>query len=448
MKQSLLILVCSIFALTAHSQALRVEEGQANYDRSSLYLIMVEDQGLINAEVIKNAYFEAPMPDKFNDHNLELRCFSPKNYAVTKEDCEAFAQKYGVKVTQSDGDSFGKGIASELTGGLVDAANIRDLPVVTMKVFDEHKVAAGLVSKWFCRDSAGNFHTDLIVERGHYNASGQDAMKAISSARGLSSLGDAGAELISNTFVVVTRFNYVDKKDIVAAAKKVTTAFLGSYASLANTIVDATVQGYVVKATSHLYRLHWNDSIQNIFYDKYYVTPEDTTQEAQRKRLEFCNTNLFELAYVGTDNAWSDVSTTAFSNKTQDQMVHRATIRSLDAVIAKLQKKYEQFRTKTPLISTEPILAHVGLKEGVEAGDKFEVLEKQMDPQTSKVKYVRKSVITVDRKQIWDNRYNAEQEAIEANKGKAVDPAKTPKATMFKGNANGIAPGMLIRQLN
>lgn len=431
-----------LFSLNASSQALRVKDGETNYDRSSLYMVMVEDKGLVNAEVIKKAYHEAPMPDKFNDHNLGLRCFTPTDYPVTEEDHNAFSTKYGVRTSESFGAMLGKSLASEATGGLVDSVDIKNIPVVAMKVFEKENVARDIVAKWFCRDSCGNFHTDLVIDRGHYNASSQDAMKAILTARGLSALGDAGVELISNTFVVVTRFNYLDKKEVVEVAKGIATAFLGSDAAGLNSILDATIKGYVVKSTSFLYKLNWNDTIQNEFYERYYVTSEDTGEEADAKRLAFNSTDLFSLEFIGSGNAWADVSTTAFSNKTQDFQIHRATVRSLDAVIAKLQKSYEQFRTKTPLISTEPLSASIGLKEGVEPGDKYEVLQKTIDPEKNSVKYVRMGVIKADRS-VWDNRYNAEQELLESKKG-----SNEPTVTTFKGSAKDFAPGMLIRQIN
>jgi len=82
--------------------------------------------------------------------------------------------------------------------------------------------------------------------------------------------------------------------------------------------------------------------------------------------------------------------------------------------------------------------AKIGLKEGLEKGDKFEVLEQIMD-KNGRTRYKRKGVIKVDKKQIWDNRFMAAEEA--ENMQSLLD------YTLFKGG-KGYYKGMLIRQIN
>jgi hypothetical protein len=119
-----------------------------------------------------------------------------------------------------------------------------------------------------------------------------------------------------------------------------------------------------------------------------------------------------------------------------------ATIRSVDAVYVKLQKQYDVFKTKTPLFTGYPITAKIGLKEGLENNDKYEVLE-QVQDEKGLTKYVRKGIVTVDGKQIWDNRFSAGEELdakAKASTGIALD------RTFFRGTEN-YYPGMLIRQI-
>ena len=89
-----------------------------------------------------------------------------------------------------------------------------------------------------------------------------------------------------------------------------------------------------------------------------------------------------------------------------------------------------------------PITAKIGLKEGIAGGDKYEVLEQELDAE-GKTKYVRKGIVKVDKKQIWDNRFVAGEvqavDSIASNKPK-ID------RTLFKGAKNYYA-GMLIRQI-
>jgi len=155
----------------------------------------------------------------------------------------------------------------------------------------------------------------------------------------------------------------------------------------------------------------------------------------------FCS--LFKLKYIGSENAWADVQSTTLSTVSENDLIKRATIRSIDNVIAKLQREYETFRTKSPLVTTTPNLtAEIGLKEGVEPGDKFEVLEKIQNAETGIISYNRVGVIKATKGQIWDNRFAADEEQTENGE------VQTIKATQFSGGNSKMVPGMLIRQIN
>ena len=82
------------------------------------------------------------------------------------------------------------------------------------------------------------------------------------------------------------------------------------------------------------------------------------------------------------------------------------TVRNIDNVFAKLQKKYVVFRPVTPISSVGPITAMIGLKEGLEPGDKFEILKSTKDPKTGKISYVAFASAKVDKDfPIFDNLY-------------------------------------------
>ena len=102
----------------------------------------------------------------------------------------------------------------------------------------------------------------------------------------------------------------------------------------------------------------------------------------------------------------------------------------------KPQANYEEFRVKTPLLSTEPIAAKIGLKEDIDKKDKFEVLEQVLN-EDGTTSYERVAIIKVDKAHIWDNTFLSEETA-----------ETTEPYTVFKGNNQKLAPGMLIRQIN
>lgn len=106
---------------------------------------------------------------------------------------------------------------------------------------------------------------------------------------------------------------------------------------------------------------------------------------------------------------------------------------------AKLEKKYDVFKTKSPLMVAEDgtLYAHIGMKEGIEPKDKYEVLERAIDPKTGRTIYKSKGTITVVKDHIWDNRYMADQEP---------DHDSSINETYFEGKGD-YYNGLLIRQI-
>ena len=443
--KSIKIPFLSLMLLGSIALEAQVAPAQVKYRRSSLHMIMLDDKGLVNADLIKKTFKGMPIPEKFNDHSLKDRSFDPAAIVITDADRKETAKK------ESKAGSISKGIASSATGGLVDTTNTKDLPIKFDKYFTTNDIAKNLVAKWFNRSAKGTFDMKLIGERGSYDASALDIATAKSSKRGLSAVSDAGVELIGNTFVVVTRFNYISMEELAAAAKKTGAVAgklggaiggkAGAAGNLAGKAAGAAMdqaKGYVVQTTSYLYKLVWNDSIEAVFYQNYWI---DDNSFDQAKKDAFDKSNFFTLELIGDEKANANVLSSAVVKKTDDELVAKATINAFDAVIAKLQKKYEIFRTKTPLFSGDPITAKIGLKEGLEEGDKFEVLEQVLDEKTGKTKYEKKGVIKVEKGMIWDNRFGAEDEP----KIEGVTPATPLDRTTFSGG-KGYYSGMLIRQ--
>lgn len=445
----LVLIACIGITVTSTAQSGSGDQKKTDvkYRRSSLYTIMLDDAGLINGAVIKDAFLKARIPDKFNDQVLEIRMFDPKKYPLTPEEKVKAHMPKKANAWGQLAVNTGKGIASDVTGGLVDTTAAKELPYVIGKFAVNNNIAKGMVAKWFNRSPDGTFNMNLIGERGSYDATEMQAGIAKQSVRGVAALADAGIELIGNTFVVVTRFNYVKKEAIASATKSaVTTA--GSFfsvngksvADLANSAVDVMAKGYVVQTTSYLYKLVWNDSVEAVFYQNYWI---DNEHPDPAKKAAFDKTTLFTLELIGDESAWADVQSTIYTKKTEEDLIRVATVRAIDAVIAKLEKKYDVFKTKTPLYSMDPLSAKIGLKEGLEGGDKYEVLEQTLDEKTGLTKYVCMGKIKVDKDQILDNRYMAaELPKADNTAGKAMIDR-----TLFEGSSRKFAPGMLIRQL-
>ena len=244
--------------------------------------------------------------------------------------------------------------------------------------------------------------------------------------------------------MIVNDFKYINKEEVAkeaggilsiisGAAKRKGNKDVAVIAEGAKTGTEVFGKGYVVKTTSYLYKLVWNDEVAAIFYNDLWM--EDSAIDID-KRKAFDETDIFKLALVGIETAWADVQSTVLTTKSDKELIAIATVKAADNVIAKLQRKYEVFRTKTPLLSGNPISAKIGLKEGLEKGDKYEVLEQVMNEE-GVIVFKRIGVIKVDKNHIWDNRYMAEEE----------NPS-TIEYTKFSGAKNKYYSGMLVRQIN
>jgi hypothetical protein len=123
--------------------------------------------------------------------------------------------------------------------------------------------------------------------------------------------------------------------------------------------------------------------------------------------------------------------------------IKKTEVNNVDKVFAELQKKYDVFKPKVPILTADPLTAQIGKKEGLEGGEKFEILEMTQDPETGRTKYVKIATTSVDKKLIWDNRYNGGEAPESEVKGKDGNPIT---ATHFKKDKKA-QPGMLLKQI-
>ena len=388
--------------------SVQAQETDANYRRSSIYSVLVNHTDQQFASEIKEAFLQIPVPDKFNDHNLS------------------------VKVLNLD---------KKLSG----ASSEKENPLIT-EFLNNNKVASRLVGRWFNRDFfTGQCNMELVKERGLYNATEFDKQLASRSARGMAMLQDAGEDLIGNTFVLVNDIRYVDKNKGAKTVGSILKVFGSIAAAYTGTNIDdltdnigdmvETIKGFKVKINTFLYKLEWSDDIATQFYQDQYGAVPDPTKKAN---FDAARGN-YKLKYVG--KVESSGGTTSFLGINEDQpvvMVRKACQRAIDENVVDLQRNYEEFRTKSPLVSVEPITAFVGMKEGVTAKSKFEVLE-VVELENGKHKYNHVGVIQPIENLIWDNRFMAVEEGAQGS---------TLGFTTFrKVSGKEFSKGMLIREM-
>lgn len=397
-----------LLVMMAFSTGTIAQEQGSDYRRSSIYSILVNHTDQQFANEIKEAFLQIPVPDKFNDHNLSVKVLN-----------------FNKKLSGADSQ--------------------KENPAIT-EFLQNNKVASRLVGRWFNRDFyTGQCNMDLVKERGLYNATEFDKQLASRSARGMAMLQDAGEELIGNTFVLVNDIRYVDKNkgaktgaSILKILGSVAAAYTGTNIDdVTNNLGDIveTIKGFKVKINTFLYKLQWSDEQAALFYKEQYAAKPDVVKHAN---FEAARSN-YKLKYVG--KVESSGGTTSFLGINEDQpivMVRKACQRAIDENVVDLQRNYEEFRTKSPLISIEPLTAYVGKKEGVTPNSKFEVLE-VVELENGSHKYNRVGIIEPIANLIWDNRFMAVEEGAQG--------ATLGYTTFRKVNGKDFAKGMLIREM-
>lgn len=258
-------------SMMAQKKGKKGEVKEVKYRRSSLHTILIESDDFPRKETVLKAYSEAPFPDKYNNHDIGEKSFDPKKYPVTDADREAAGQKKETKV-----GALAKGVASTATAGIADE-NAADYPIIIGKYLKDQKIAKKVVAKWFNRKDDGSFDVELVGERGAYSASEMEANIAKGSARGVSSLRDAGEELLKNTFVIVTKLKFVSNEVVASAAKVAALAAASKIAvppakaaaiKAAEEAYNIAKEGYSVWTTAYLYQLKWNEEIEATFYNE------------------------------------------------------------------------------------------------------------------------------------------------------------------------------------
>lgn len=365
------------------------DENLHSFRRSSLYTLMIGDESNDYYYHVKTVFGKEKIPAKFNDHNI-----GP------------------YEIPGKAGDDH-------------QPQNIENY-------LNKNHVAKQLIAKWFNRDRNGAFNMDLVARRGEYNASELDVKTALHSMRGSALLSDAGEELIGNTFVIVYDFADIDNE-------RDNRMFSKSSGGVKSNI----------KVKAYLYRLVWDDEAAALFYENYWMDKNNIDPE---RKKAFDRSDSFKMKYVGhisssessaigsIEHSKNIIKEIEAGNLMGTSLNHdeNAIKLALTTCINDLERKYEEFRTKFPLYSGNPIAAKVGTKEGIRRGDKFEVLERVLlDNGTSQ--YKRLGTVTVAKDEdVWNN--------------SALDEWFNPSAsdqehTIFQGTKGRYQPGMLIRYI-
>lgn len=411
-----------------------------------MVLLTTDEPGIEGAEdfsaQLDEAWQSYPFPDKYNKH---LISYTQGYGGAPKGGLLELINKYR--------DGF-EGMTLADAKGLMETIKNpsqynENLVAGIQTILAEQKIGNQLMRKWFNIQDDGTYDLNLINERASYNASQSDLAEASSTVRGAQAILDRGDDLISNTFVTFSKLAFYPSEPVAAFTKNLAYFIAGFTPSPANQIMItaadaayvATSKGYTARTTTALYQLVWNDDVKGAFYGMF--------TEDNKIDMEKFNAYEFPMTLVGIDNANSTtidaksglLSAVGVENEAIDNaLIKKTIIRNVDKLFAKLQKSYEVFAPVSQIISVDPLMADMGMKEGLEGGESFNLLEPVLNEETKEVEWKSIGVVKVSKKEIWDNRYDI----IEAGA-----PAETDggiKGTVLSNNKKA-AVGMVVKQV-
>ena len=410
MKKTVLILLLA-------SPILLLAQAKKDFVRSSLHMHLVDDFSFDNGDKVLDSYNKFQFPQNYNDHRIILNKIKLVDYKLTDEEKATSGKKKSL-LGSAMADAA-KGALAESTGGLVKVQDNSMVKLQINKYNKSNKIAHELVKKWFNIKEDGSFNLELIDLRSLQTKSME--MAAIAGASGTGGVDQVNS-LINNTFVVFTRLNYVSN---AIAAEVIRQSALQQVAKLpamlqkkgtqaANKIYEKTSEGFSVWTTAWLYQLKWDQGVFDLL---------QSTITDDKIDLEKFDAIDFKLEFLSQQKATSLVT---FSLKKEDKgrteqdVFDLSTIRNMDKVMVKLQKKNEVFKPIFPLRDKFSLAA--GTKEGIKGGETFEVLVSE------KGKYKRIGTMKIDKKRVWDNTWTGED--IE------------PGLTYFKKGSKKYIPGI------
>lgn len=256
-------------------------------------------------------------------------------------------------------------------------------------------IAKKVISKWYNKQANGSFSMDFIAKRGLYNASDYDVMRAKAGARGAAQLEDAGEELIKKSYIVAFDFAFVETWNDYYDRVDATNERIARQRKQRFIPTMRSQIGYRGSAQAFLYKVLWNDSLQQVFYENAWNNP--AFFEKMTIPIQFQET-VFMSNLDGSQAKFNAVNS-------DDQLAQILQKQASESALRQFAAQDRSLRVKNSVFETKPLSAKVGLKEDVKIDQRFFVYELVQGTDDKKVPHY-KGVIRAT-KNITDNRNDA-----------------------------------------
>lgn len=428
------------------------ENADSLYIRNSVYMLKLDmpadNEEYAHAYEVTNKAFDginfATRYPNYNDFNLGSHHIDWSTVpTATKAEMDAIEK-------ESAKDVLLKTTLASM-GVKVDPIAEREYAARLLNYFNANKFGNQLVAKWhvpqgadYKNVAAWDEQLGVIMALGMKGLSDEARENAKQTQNLVALCGNSENKLLGTTYVCVNNYRMMNAKEKSATAialAKVTVEYLPSIAKLAGQIAvkaaetaAAKTKGYFVRTNAYLFKLDWDKAKFDDFYAKYWDKPADFNANAN-----------YQLKYVGRSSKYAGAGLT-MKSANLDKLIARGALRATDAAFAALQRDYDEFRPMSSLhVDGNKLVAYIGTKEGVKAGDKFDVFMCQKDG--NEVEWKKVGTIKVAKNSVWDNQEGANETLEgEAEDGEKKEGNAELKYTVFDGKpGKKMGEGCLIR---
>ena len=342
---SLFVTVVTVLA-SSHAIAQKIEAQSSKYVRNGMSFHFVTpsgfSSGIVNAIKVPGKYDD----NSFGDNTLNVNLPS----LASDQNSKQKKAKTTIEVEASS-DEF-KAIEQAV---------------------QQQKIANKILSN-ILLDENGKINFDkTIFKRGEYNATDKDAIQADASNKGWGKIRtDAITNVLNNVYLVVNQTGAITN----STSKDVTT--------------------YSVPFKSYLIQVDLSSLLSTFeFYDKF---PLDKNITKELNDYKF-SVKLLSVSTGSGSTTDQDIELNGLKlvkkPKTEQQIYVDLATSTVDQGIIDHANNYEALKVKTPVISTGPITAKIGKKEGLRIDDRFEVFENRMSEKTGEKSATRMGYLRV-----------------------------------------------------
>ena len=424
---------------------------QIDYRRSSLTMVLLENDDLgKNKNLVIDAYNANPFPEKYNEHLISDKKFDTKQIKLNPSDYIASGFYKDTLKTAKDfllakKKPFNKirYVKADSSLAILEPTEKELTQIYLDKYIKDKNLAKQSVATWFNRTPQGDMDWKLIQERGMYSASAEVKDVTIQAANPTDFLFDF--ELIGNTYTVFNKLDFYENEVVARSIRDAAKSeAMKSLAGKPEIMITKTMEkieqayeiakeGYTVTCNTYLYKLDWNDTIAQKVKDYLFNSNLDS-------KKVWDTTSIFKMKFIGKTFSSSIVTFKIGEKRTEKEIIELQVKRTIDNALAKLQKEYVQFRPVSPITTNNPLTTRIGLKEGLEPGQKFEILEMSKNELGLPVWKSIGTAKVSSKVPIWDNTQGAEVKLDESG-----NPIQSPQFTTLDGGKNAQAKFHYIR---